>query len=259
MSIPNQDFHHGLLVVVDDPIYGDCDPEIRKEIESRRATGKPLGPALFFLDQFGYSQVPMPLLCEIMKHRECEAFSLLNCQRMNQFLADRTKWAGITDAYGDESWRPGLALSGDARQDFLVDAYQHAITRNAGVKFVWSFAMFNSNAQLIHWLIFSTNHLRGLEEMKRAMWKADRAGEYRFSDRAGPSSQRTFFSMLKNDWLADELARRLLGQSLSETELKEFVLTKTPFYLYKKAVAILRKSQRVSTVRPGRDWPIHFR
>jgi hypothetical protein len=198
------------------------------------------------------------LLKEIMRHRECEAFSYLNCQRMNHFLSDHTKWAGITDAYGDESWKPALNMSGDTRQEFLINAYKDAIRKNAGVKFVWSFAMFNQNAQLIHWLIFSTNHLRGLEEMKRAMWKADKAGEYRFSDRVGTSPQTTFFSMLKDDWLADELAHKLSGRSVSEDELKEFVLTQTPFYLYKKAVAMLRKSRRVAPVRTGRDWPIRF-
>jgi three-Cys-motif partner protein len=245
-------------VILDDPIHGDCAIEIRRLINKRRSEAQPLGPALFFLDQFGYSQVPMTLLQEIMQHRECEAFSYLNCQRMNHFLADQTKWAGITEAYGDDSWKPALTMSGDARQEFLIDAYKNAIRKNAGVTYVWSFAMFSETAQLIHWLIFSTNHVRGLEEMKRAMWKADRAGEYRFSDRVGSSPQNTFFSMLRDDWLADELARNLSGRSLSEADLKEFVLTQTPFYLYKKAVAILLKSHRASLVYPGSQWPIRF-
>lgn len=59
-------------VIVDDPIHGDCDTEIRKLIAQWQAAGRPLGPALFFLDQFEYSQVPVTLLKEIMRHRECE-------------------------------------------------------------------------------------------------------------------------------------------------------------------------------------------
>ena len=81
-------------VIVEPPILGDCDAEIRKLIAERRRQGQMLGPALFFLDQFGYSQVPMSLVQHIMAHQWCEVFSYLNCQRMNHFLSDRTKWPG---------------------------------------------------------------------------------------------------------------------------------------------------------------------
>lgn len=72
--------------------------------------------------------------------------------------------------------------------------------------------------------------------MKKAMWKTDAAGEYHFSDRVGASPQDSFFSLLKDDWLADELSLRLSGQTWREWDLKEVVLTQTPFYLYKTPV-----------------------
>ncbi len=43
-----------------------------------------------------------------MEEEKCEVFSYLNSQRMNAFLNDRTKWVGITQAYGDDSWTPAL-------------------------------------------------------------------------------------------------------------------------------------------------------
>ena len=46
----------------------------------------------------------------------------------------------------------------------------------ACLDYVWSFAMFDSGGRLIHWLVFTTNHWKGLFEMKKAMWKADRSG-----------------------------------------------------------------------------------
>jgi three-Cys-motif partner protein len=251
-------FASSTRVIVDEPIHGDCDTELGKLIGQRDKEHKPLGPALFFLDQFGYSQVPMTLLKKILTHDQCEAFSYLNCQRMNHFLDDKTKWLGITEAYGDESWRPAIDLQGHQRQTYLIEAYKEAIRRNAGVKYVWSFAMFNINAQLIHWLIFSSGSVRGLEEMKRAMWKADKQGDFRFSDRIGISPQTTFFSVLKDDWLADDLVQKLAGQTVSERDLKEFVLTKTPFYLYKTPVNLLRKSGRVAPATKG-AFPVTFR
>ena len=244
-------------VIVEPPILGDCDAEISKLIAERRRQGQMLGPALFFLDQFGYSQVPMSLVQHIMEHQWCEVFSYLNCQRMNHFLSDRTKWAGITAAYGDESWKAALAMNGDARQQSLIRAYMDAIRANAGVVYVWSFAMFDTSEHLINWLIFGTNNLRGLEVMKSAMWKSDQTGDYRFSDRVDKSGQQSFFSNLKPAWLADELAAQLAGRTMKEEEVREFVVTKTPFYLYKSAVNLLRADGRATPAKKA-NWPVKF-
>jgi three-Cys-motif partner protein len=45
-------------VIVDEPIHGDCDTEIRKLIAQRQAEGKPLGPALFFSISSGTRRFP---------------------------------------------------------------------------------------------------------------------------------------------------------------------------------------------------------
>ena len=105
-------------VIVDAPILGRCEPEVQKLVAQRKQAQRTLGPALFFLDQFGYSQVPMSLVRTIMAESHCEVFSYLNGQRMNTFLGDQTKWAGVTEAYGDESWKPALKMSGTERQKF---------------------------------------------------------------------------------------------------------------------------------------------
>jgi hypothetical protein len=46
--------------------------------------------------------------------------------------------------------------------------------RRAEAKFVSSFLMFDKNELPLYWLIFCTNNLRGLEEMKKAMWHVDK-------------------------------------------------------------------------------------
>ena len=69
---------------------------------------------------------------------------------MNAYLADRTKWAGITEAYGDESWMPALKMNGPERQEFLINTYKDAIRKYANINYVWSFAMFDSGGHLIH-------------------------------------------------------------------------------------------------------------
>ena len=244
-------------ISVEAPILGDCEAEIRKLIAQRKQDGQTLGPALFFLDQFGYSQVPMSLVRAIMSEQQCEVFSYLNSQRMNTFLADRTKWAGVTQAYGDESWKPALAMTGSARQEFLINAYTDGIRKHANTDYVWRFAMFDSGGRLIHWLVFATNHWMGLHEMKRAMWNADQSGQYRFSDRVEGVGQQTFFSMLEDGRLANALAEEFAGQTVAESQVRDFVLTKTPFCHFKRAVNKLRTENLVKPRKPG-QWPVTF-
>ena len=236
------------------PILGDCNQEIRKLIEQRLIVRRSVGPALFFLDQFGYSQVPIELLKLIMNHDKCEVFSYMNFLRLNQFLSDPNKWSGITAAYGDDSWKAALALSGTERETRLRKTYITAIKHKAGAEYVWAFAMFNKDRQLIHWLIFATNSLKGLEEMKRAMWKADGKGTYRFSDRDVPEQQ-VFLTGFDDDWLADRLATYLRGRTYSEEQLQAYVLTETPCYKFKTAVKRLRRERRAT---PKSGWPVTF-
>ena len=244
-------------VIAEVPILGDCRTEIRRLIAQRKRDKKSVGPALFFLDQFGYSQVPMSLIRAIMKERQCEVFSYLNGQRMNSYLGDKNKWESITNAYGDESWKPALDMSGQARQEFLIGAYKDAIRNNAGTEYTWTFAMFNSSGQLIHWLVFATNHWNGLHEMKKAMWKADSTGQYRFSDRVEGVGQQSFLSTLDSDQLAVCLLEDLAGQTLEESEVRDFVLTQTPFFNFKSQVNKLRTADLALPRRAGL-WPVTF-
>jgi three-Cys-motif partner protein len=258
LSAENARISASTHVRVDPPVLGECEPEVRRLIGERKAARRPLGPALFFFDQFGYSQVSMSLLAEIMKHDQCEVFSYLNCQRLLPYLTDPIKAQSITDAYGSEAWREAISLSGQARQDCLITTYKNAIRDIAKANFPWSFAMFSDKGQLLHWLVFSTKNLSGLENMKRAMWRADKNGSFRFSDRDDPGQQ-TFFTEMDTDaWHANELARRLSGRVMKEPEMRLFVLTQTPFYRFKKAVRVLRKDGRAVPVKAGEDWPVRF-
>jgi hypothetical protein len=197
----------------------------------------------------------MSLVKELMRHRYCEVFSYLNCQRLVPYLTDASKAAGITAAFGDDSWR--AAVSRPDRQQAIIELYTAALKVNGNVKHPWPFAMFDHDGHLIYWLVFSTNDLKGLEVMKKAMWKVDASGAYRFSDRDDPRQQR-FFSTLTDEWLAEELARFLSGRTMTEEQVREFVLTTTPFYRYKEPLNILRKDGRVLPKSRG-QFPISFR
>ena len=53
------------------------------------------------------------------------------------------------------------------------------------------------------------------------------------------------------------LAAQLAGRTMKEEEVREFVVTKTPFYLYKSAVNLLRADGRATPAKKA-NWPVKF-
>jgi hypothetical protein len=113
-----------------------------------------------------------------------------------------------------------------------------------------------TNDKPIYWLFFATNNLRGLEEMKRAMWRVDEAGTFRFSDRSDPS-QLKLLRLFSDDWLASSLLERLAGRTLTNGEIKEFVLTETPCHKHANALQGLYKRDKIEVlnIRSGAKRP----
>jgi three-Cys-motif partner protein len=226
---------------------GDCEAILREYLDELQDRGEKLGPALLFLDQFGFSDVSMELVAAIMANPLCEVFSYLNWDHMNRFLSDKSKWDGVTRAFGGTEWKEVFEFETNKRAAFMLNTYKTALRERACSEYVWNFAMSDEHERLLYWLIFCTNNLRGLEEMKRAMWSVDPSGGFRFSDNDDPQ-QLSLFQSCTEEILAGEISEGLSGQVLSAERVKEFVLTETPAYNFKKALKILEDSGRLEIV-----------
>jgi len=231
----------------------DCETVLNDVLDQRERTGESIGPAFFFLDQCGYSDVPMRLIRRIMAQPLCEVFSYLNWDHMHRFLADQNKWPSIDMAFGGQAWRDVLSRELTQRPTFMMEAYKRALREKGGSKYVSYFAMCDNTDKLLYWLFFCTNNLRGLEEMKKAMWRVDKSGGFRFSDREEPSQLR-LFQNYDDRMLAKDLLSALQGKVLSVDQVKEFTLSETPACRYKSALKILENESqlRVPNLPPGR-------
>jgi len=231
------------------PVHKDCQLAINNALDHCERKGIPFGPALVFLDQFGYSAVPMSLIARIMKHPQCEVLSYLFWRDLDRFISDASKHRGINTAFGSEEWTPAIDMPGPNRAIFLRDSYLQALKARGGAKYVWPFSMLDANGRLLYWLFFCTNNIRGLFEMKRAMWKVDNAGTFTFSDQEG-FDQLRLLATFDQRWLSTEMARRLANRRLTVGDIHEFVLTETPCYLFKTALKTLEKSGQVKAIDP---------
>lgn len=228
---------------VDDPAQGDCEAAILDLIDEHERNKRRLGPALFFLDQFGYSSFSMNLVGRILKHEVCEVFSYLNWNLLHPFITDQTKWAGIARAFGGDEWRQVIGLNGQEKEDRFRDIYMRALRDRAGAKYCYPFAMRDHHHRIIYWLFFCTNSLRGLEEMKKAMWAVDKSGGFEFSDKHASSAGSLF--TCDDNWLADTLFRDLDGREMTVGAVKEHVLVFTPCYSYKSALGQLERDDKL--------------
>ena len=235
-------------VYLAEPRNGDCTTELLKVIGKIENNRQKFGPAMVFLDQFGYSEIPISLMERIMRIPQCEVFSYLNWSHLTRFLSDPNKAVGITEAFGSEVWKEAIHLQGKQRENKIFSEYKKVLMTRANVKFVLDFGMYGENNQLLYRLFFCTNNIRGVEEMKKAMWKVDDTGSYQFSDRDDPNQM----IMLKSgtpSWLAGELRKRLVGRTMSIGDLKEYVLTETPCFNFKEALGLLEKTGWLTVVR----------
>ena len=235
-------------LVVENILNTTCEAGLRQIMASERKKYGSFGPALVFLDQFGYSQAPMELIGEIMSGSSCETFIYLDYQRMNHTLADPHKAAALTRAFGSRVWEGAARLEGNERVAHLRDSYKKALCES-GAEYVWDFEMRGQRHQLLSWLFFCTSNERGLEEMKKAMYQLDLTGNFRFSDR-DVGQFNLLAESFDNDWLADHLLEQFKGQVLTLGAIRMHVLTETPLIRYKKALGQLEAKGNLTVKNP---------
>ncbi|HYV46675.1 MAG TPA: three-Cys-motif partner protein TcmP [Myxococcaceae bacterium] len=223
------------------PRCGECADVLREFLAGAKAKNKQHGPWLAFLDQFGYSQVPMSLIAEIMGGEKCEVLTYLEFRKLGQFITDETKWPAITAAFGSEEWKGAIPLRGHARERFIAESYVRALRQRGGATYVWHFAMKGENNALIYWLFFCTKSDRGLEEMKKAMLRVDDSGSFVFSDAANPDQLSLMSAGLAEEWLPKHLVHHFRGQTVALADVRRHVLVDTPVVTFKKALADLER------------------
>lgn len=210
---------------------GDCESVVRSALDVYDSRHTPFGPALTFLDQFGYGAVSMDLIRRLLAHRSSEVLAYLNYRDMNRFLDDESKDSARDSTFGTPVWRNARTSNARERSRFLLGLYRRQLREAAGATYVWDFAMADDNGNLLYWLFFATNHDRGLEVMKRAMWSVDSSGCFGFSDAQDPD-QLTMFGSYDDDHLVAALTSKFKGKRASVREIRDWVLVSTPHYKY---------------------------
>lgn len=199
--------------------------------------GARLAPTLVFVDPFGFTEFPMATLQRILAGRSCEVFVTFMTGFVSRFL-EPDRAPALDALFGCKEWIMAKALSGRDRTDSLVKLYERQLGAATGKVYVRSFEICDENDRILYHLIFATRNLRGLEEMKEAMFRLDRTGRFRFSDYLGLGqrtlldySDRASVSWAKNAAL--RMWQAFGGKSVSEVMAHRWTIESTS-YIYRK-------------------------
>ncbi len=231
---------------------GEFDPILNSAIDSLEASGSTFAPSFAFLDPFGYSGFPLATIRRLLGIPRCEVLVTFMAGYVRRFLDDQ-RAETLTSLFGNEDWRRGSELNGDARVRFLVDLYERRLKEEANAAFVRSFQMCGANDETVYYLVFATRHEEGLRQMKEAMYAVDRRESYRFSDLTDPGQ--TYLL----DYLVDEnpewvdraaamVYQRFRGQSVPAPLAKDFVYLVTPYVWRSPVFKTLEDDGRIVSV-----------
>ena len=213
-------------------LYGDesFESAFGRVLNSYHDAGQPLPPTFAFIDPFGYSDVSLSIVRNILMHTSCEVLVNFMYEEVNRFLSISNQEENFDALFGTHEWRNGRQLAEPrVRKRFLHDLYYRQLRDGAGAKYVRSFEMRNNRDRVDYYLFYATNNILGLSRMKDAMWKVDESGEFSFSDATDPKQAVLFGNEPRFDLLQRQLLDHFGGSETSVEEVEQFVLEETAF------------------------------
>lgn len=209
--------------------------------------GSNLAPTFAFIDPFGTKGIPFDLIKKIMSYQSCEVFinHMYSGVLRSQNISDHT------ELYGTKEWKKYVKIPGG-----LLKLYSNQLKKQAGVKYTKNFDIRTKNNAPLFELVYATNNIKGLEKMKEAMWKVDPHGNYTFSFRDTTNPNQIVLFEPEPDFtvLKEMLLEKFKGQSVSISDIEEFVLVETPFlktHIKNKTLKPMLKSGEISVKRPS--------
>lgn len=170
--------------------FNDKFANVAKQIMNAMGDNQQLAPTFAFIDPFGWSGVPLSLVCELLSSAKCEVLFSFMYDSVNRFVTDTRPHLvhQFAELFGTSENEHQLAadMEGEERKAFLCDLYVHQLRNEGNFRFVRTFEILDvDRGRTAYFLVFGTRNIKGLEVMKEAMWNVDPVAGVRFSGFAG--------------------------------------------------------------------------
>jgi three-Cys-motif partner protein len=238
--------------------------ELSAEIASIfTGTQERLVPTFAFIDPFGFSDSPLTALSDLLSFPKCELLTFLGLNSINRFATAKNVAGHMESLFGTSKVFEHAPHAGDPnRITFFVKLYEDQLKATCGFKYCRTFIMKNKSGLEIYALVFATKNVKGLDLMKKSMWKMAPDGRFTFS--ASDFGRETLFdSVVDYDSLASEIHEYFRGRTVHMQSIEEFALIHTAFLVshVRTSLTILEgdgKLKALNTVnknRRGKTFP----
>lgn len=221
---------------------------LASELLAQIPADKQLAPTFAFIDPFGYRDVPMVLIRELLKYQSCELFIYFDFNSVNRFATAGNVDAHFDALFASDKYKHAPA-SGPARGQYLHDLYEQRLREECNFAHICSFKMVNESGKTGSYLFFCTRNDNAYDKMKQAMWALAPGGGYEFNDRLAGRDV-LFMDEANTSPLQDELATVFAGQTVSIETVTAHVITETPFHsgqVKVKTLKVMQQTGRVSS------------
>ncbi|MDR3258868.1 MAG: three-Cys-motif partner protein TcmP [Fusobacteriaceae bacterium] len=206
-------------------------------------------PTLFFIDPFGYFDMPMQNFKELMAPFGNELvinfmFDFLN-RGISVLNVDENQ---LTNFFGSNEWKKARDLNGKERELFLITLYKQKLKEHTGAKYVFAYRLcYPDRSRTYYYLIHATNHIAGITLMKSCFsfinnghveYLGKRNNKYSLFDIEG----------YQNSALAIELKSEFTGYHMTFDQLWDKIVEDTG-YLEKDLRKTLRKMEKKDEIR----------
>ena len=187
-------------------------------------------PLFAFVDPFGWKGTPMSIIRDRLASDRCEVLLTFMSEHVNRFVTVAEEAERYVELFGTEEYKEAGEREGEERKLYLRDLYGRQLREMAGFTFAkpFEFRDLDRGTRTMYFLMFGTNHIRGLDLMKKAMWKLDPERGVLF---AGLTGGDPLLFEPKPDLARLEVALRgrFVGETISIEEVERFVITETDF------------------------------
>lgn len=221
---------------------------LARELLDSIPTGKQLAPTFAFIDPFGYKDVPMSLIRDLVSHPSCELFIYFDFNSVNRFANAGNVDPLFTALFGCDDYKNAPAADA-GRGQFIHDLYERQLRTECDFAHVCSFEMVTTSGHTGSYLFFCTRDDQAYDKMKESMWKLAPGGGYRFDDRL--AGRPVLFEDEANTGpLQDELAQHFGGQTVVFEDVKRYVIRETPFHsnqIKRMTLKPMQEAERISS------------
>jgi three-Cys-motif partner protein len=205
-------------------------------------------PTLFFVDPFGYFDMPIQNFKELIRPFGNELLINFMFDFLNRGISvsnvDETQ---LTSFFGSNEWKNARELNGKERELFLIGLYKQKLKEHTGAKYVFAYRLcYPDRSRTYYYLIHATNHIDGITLMKSCFASINNGHVEYLGKR---KNEPTLFDIkgYQNSILAIELKLKFFGHNITFNQLWDRIVEDTG-YLEKDLRKTLQEMERKNEI-----------